>query len=145
MTTWWTPEEIAEWGRRFPSSEVYERRQQVILEQGLRCRLHPEVDGDLHMLRVEPLVPGWTALADVAPEFPYHISLFKVWDDFDSEMWSRVVDRFAGREVVLAVASFGSGGTANLHGTTCPVGGDDDVRALHRTGTYWYKDLHISM
>lgn len=126
-------------------------RQQAIVTEGLPVHVV-----GIHML------PPWEGRRLLAMElavdehrlprthaqrgFELHMSLI-FHTEMREELWEaarRANDRWAGRDVILDIAWFRSGGTAFLAGGNA-VSQDPDIQLLHSAGYFADRGLHVSL
>jgi hypothetical protein len=127
----------------------WEARQAALVADGLPVRivgvaLLPPWDG-YRLLVVEiEAEERWLPRSHVARGFPLHMSLLfeNELDDGLALTALRLHERWAGRQLVLDVEWFGSGGAAFLGGA---LASDPDLLRLHRAGSYGERSLHVSL
>ena len=107
--------------------------------------------GDLWQLVLEPIEGGWThmrkpaALAAHLAEGPYHISILFKYDITQNRQQARLNDLKENYEepfeYTFYIQNWGSGMAADItHDMVW-----EDLNELHQSGSYWFKQLHVSM
>ena len=152
----WEPEALAEWEKQFGTEAENDAKKATIEQEGLTAMVHLELgpwyNGDrLWMLELQPVEGRWThmrkpeALKALLDEGPYHISIaFKnditthAQNDTLNALWDDYREPF---EYTFYVKNWGSGMSADINHDKVW----NDLHELHRTGSYYHKQLHISM
>ena len=148
---YWEPEAMAKWEETFGTEAEIEAKKAKIEEEGLTATVHLELSGELWMLVLEPVEGKWThmrkpeALEEHLADGPYHISILfntDVTQNWQQTRLNNLKENYEEPfEYTFYVSAWGSGMSADI--THDQVW--EDLNELHQSGSYYYKQLHVSM
>ena len=143
---------MTNWEATFGTEAEIEAKKNIIENEGLTAMVHlSDEGGDLWQLVLEPVEGRWThmrkpvALAAHLADGPYHISIaFKT--DITTTGHQTMLNTLKTNyeepfEYTFYVKAWGGGMAADI--THDKVW--DDLNELHQSGSYYYKQLHVSM
>ena len=146
-------EALAEWDRTRYNDQEMEEKQAQIVERGLHCKVCMQLlHGSLWAIVIHPS-EGFTYLMNEAGRMEMrlrkdvlHISICfrsdikKTWQyTLLYQLLSKY--RFP-RDHIFRVDGFGNGVSANISPEDSVY---KDISSLHNAGTYWRRNIHISM
>ena len=155
MTDWshLSKDAFEEWYRTRYDDKEMDERQQRILREGLHCKVSLKLlHGSLWAIVIDPSA-GFTHLMTEAGlqemrkrKDVLHVSIcFKsdIKTPWQHSMLYALNSRYMfPKDHVFKIEWFGSGATANLSPEDTVY---KDIVGLHRSGSYWNRNMHISM